>query len=62
MILAEETGEMALDQSVQLKILEALKSAAVDDWIRSAATTTHQALIEAELTAVIDAGGPTRRC
>jgi hypothetical protein len=36
-------------------VLEALKAADVDDRIRSAATTIYQALIEAELTAVIGA-------
>ena len=47
---------MALDQSALLEVLEALKAAEVDDRIRSAATTIYQALIEAELTAVIGAG------
>jgi putative transposase len=37
-------------------VLQALKAADVDDRIRSAATTIYQALIEAELTAVIGAG------
>ena len=37
-------------------MLDALKAADVDDRIRSAATTSYQALIEAELTAVIGAG------
>ena len=46
---------MALDQSALLEVLEALKAADVDDRIRSAATTIYQALIEAELTAVIGA-------
>src|SRR5688572_18676410 len=46
---------MALDQSALLEVLEALKAAEVDDRIRSAATTIYQALIEAELTAVIGA-------
>src|SRR4051812_50199493 len=46
---------MALDQSALLAVLEALKAADVDDRIRSAATTIYQALIEAELTAVIGA-------
>ena len=49
---------MALDQSALLEVLEALKAADVDDRIRSAATTIYQALIEAELTAVIGAGLP----
>ena len=47
---------MALDQSALLEVLEALKAAGVDDRIRAAATTIYQALIEAELTAVIGAG------
>jgi putative transposase len=46
---------MALDQSALLEVLQALKAADVDDRIRSAATTIYQALIEAELTAVIGA-------
>jgi transposase-like protein len=37
-------------------VLEALKAADVDDRIRSAATMIYQALIKAELTAVIGAG------
>ena len=47
---------MALDQSALLEVLDALKAADVDDRIRAAATTIYQALIEAELTAVIGAG------
>ena len=46
----------ALDQSARLGVLEALKAAEVDDRIRAAATTIDQALIEAELAAVIGAG------
>jgi hypothetical protein len=46
---------MALDQSALLEVLEAPKAAEVDDRIRSAAITIYQALIEAELTAVIGA-------
>ena len=46
---------MALDQSVLLEVLEALEAADVDDRIRSATETRYQALIEAELTAVIGA-------
>ena len=46
---------MALDQSALLELLEVLKAADVDDRIRQAATTIYQALIEAELTAVIGA-------
>ena len=46
---------MALDQSALLEVLDALKTAEVDDRIRQAAQTIYQALIEAELTAVIGA-------
>jgi putative transposase len=47
---------MALDQSALLEVLETLKAADVEDGIKQAATTIYQALIEAELTAVIGAG------
>jgi putative transposase len=47
---------VALDQSALLEVLDALKAAEVDDRIRQAAQTIYQALIEAELTAVIGAG------
>ena len=47
---------MALDQSALLEVLEALTAADVDDRVRQAASTIYQALIEAELTAVIGAG------
>ena len=47
---------MALDQSALLEVLEALKGGDVEERIRHAATTIYQALIEAELTAVIGAG------
>ena len=47
---------MALDQSALLEVLEVLQAADVEDRIRQAATTIYQALIEAELTAVIGAG------
>jgi putative transposase len=47
---------MALNQSALLELLEALKGADVDDRVRQAAGTIYQALIEAELTAVIGAG------
>jgi transposase-like protein len=47
---------MALDQSALLEVLEVLKAADVEDRIRQAAETIYQALIEAELTAVIGAG------
>ncbi len=54
---SEEKGHaMALDQSALLELLEALKAADVDDRIRTATETLYQALIEAELTAVIGAG------
>src|SRR4051812_29837553 len=46
---------MALAQSALLEVLETLKAADVDDRIRQAAVTIYQALIEAELTAVIGA-------
>ena len=46
---------MALDQPALLEVLEVLKAAEVDDRIRQAAETIYQALIEAELTAVIGA-------
>jgi putative transposase len=46
---------VALDQSALLEVLDALKVADVDDRIRRAAQTIYQALIEAELTAVIGA-------
>ena len=46
---------MALDQSALLEVLDAHKAAEVDDRIRQAAETIYQALIEAELSAVIGA-------
>jgi transposase-like protein len=46
---------VALDQSALLEVLDALKAAEVDDRIRQAAQTIYQALIEAELTAVVGA-------
>ncbi len=46
---------MALDQSALLELLEALKAAEVDDRLRAATETLYQALIEAELTAVLGA-------
>ncbi len=46
---------MALDQSALLELLEALKLADVDDRVRTATETLYQALIDAELTAVIGA-------
>jgi putative transposase len=47
---------MALDQSALLEVLEVLKVAEVDDRIRQASQTLYQALIEAEVTAVLGAG------
>jgi putative transposase len=46
---------MALDQSALLEVLEGLKDSDVSERIRHAAETIYQALIEAELTAVIGA-------
>lgn len=46
---------MALDQFALLELLEALKAADVSDRIREASQTIYQALIDAELTAVIGA-------
>src|ERR671939_2056203 len=46
---------MTLDQSALLEMLDALKAADVGDRVRQAAETIYQALIEAELTAVIGA-------
>ncbi len=46
---------MTLDQSALLEVLDALKAAEVDDRVRQAAETIYQALIEAELTAVLGA-------
>src|SRR4030095_1868531 len=46
---------MTLDQSALLEVLDALKAAEIDDRVRQAAETIYQALIEAELTAVIGA-------
>jgi Transposase, Mutator family len=47
---------MALDHAALLEVLEAMKAAEVDDRVRTAAETMYQALIEAELTAVVGAG------
>src|SRR3712207_7687765 len=52
---SEKGHAMALDQSALLELLEALKAADVDDRIRTATEALYQALIEAELTAVIGA-------
>lgn len=46
---------MAIDESALFELLEVLKAADVDDRVRQAAQTIYQALIEAELTAVIGA-------
>jgi hypothetical protein len=51
---------MALDQPALLEVLEALKAADVGDRVRDAAATIYQALVEAELTAVIGAAGYER--
>lgn len=48
---------MTLDQSALLEVLDALKAAEVNDRVRQAAETIYQALIEAELTAVIGRRG-----
>jgi putative transposase len=47
---------MAMDHVALLEVLEALKSAGVDERIKIAAQTIYQALIDAELTSVIGAG------
>jgi putative transposase len=47
---------MASDKAALLEVLEAMKSAGVDDRTKEAVDTIDQALIEAELTAVIGAG------
>jgi putative transposase len=52
---------VALDQSALIEVLDALKAAEVDDRIRQAAQTIYQALIEAELTAVIGAAPTSGR-
>ncbi len=46
---------MALDQSALLELLDSLKVADVDDRVRTATETLYQALIDAELTAMIGA-------
>ena len=55
---------MALDNAALLEVLEAMQAAGVEDRVRTAAQTIYQALIDAELTAVIGAGpwerGPDR--
>src|SRR4051794_11706748 len=47
---------MALDNAALLEVLEAMQAAGVEDRVRTAAETMYQALIDAELTAVIGAG------
>ena len=47
---------MALDGSPLLEVLDALRNAEASDRIKQAAETIYQALIDAELTAVIGAG------
>ena len=47
---------MALDQSALLEVLDALRTAEASDRIKQAAETIYQALIDAEVTAVIGAG------
>src|SRR3954463_4581045 len=46
---------MALDNAALLAVLEAMQAGGVEDRVRTAAQTIYQALIEAELTAVIGA-------
>jgi len=52
---------MALDQFALLEVLEALKSADVSTRIRTASQTIYQALIDADLTAVIGRAMGTKR-
>ena len=47
---------MALDQSALWEVLDALRNADAADRIKQAAETIYQALIDAELSAVIGAG------
>ena len=47
---------MALDNAALLEVLEAMQAAGVEERVRTAAQTIYQALIDAELTAVIGAG------
>ena len=47
---------MALDQSALYEVLDALRNADAADRIKAAAEAIYQALIDAELTAVIGAG------
>jgi putative transposase len=52
---------MALDQSALLEVLDALRNADAADRITQAAETIYQALIDAELTALIGARLGARR-
>jgi putative transposase len=47
---------MTMDHAALLEVLEAMKSAGVNERVKTAAQTMYQALIEAEATAVIGAG------
>src|ERR1700750_421022 len=47
---------IALDNAGLTELLEAMQAAGVEDRVRTAAQTIYQALIDAELTAVIGAG------
>jgi putative transposase len=47
---------MALDNAALLEVLDAMQASDVEDRVRTAAQTIYQALIDAELTAVIGAG------
>ena len=47
---------MALDHAALLEVLEVMKTTGVNDRVKVAAQTIYQALIDAELTAVIGAG------
>ena len=47
---------MALDNAALLEVLEAMQAASGEDRVRTAAQTIYQALVDAELTAVIGAG------
>jgi putative transposase len=58
-ITTERNIAMALDQSALLEVFDALPNADVSDRIKQAAETIYQALIDAELTAVV--GGRTAR-
>jgi putative transposase len=55
-ITTEGNIAMALDQSALLEVLGALRNADAADRIKQAAETIYQALIDAELTALIGAG------